>query len=313
MKKRKLIIISGPTATGKTSLGIELAKIHHGEVVNFDSLLFYKEISIGTAKPTIEEMQEIPHHLVSVESISNPLNAADFLNKVIPIINDIFNRGKTPILSGGSGFYLQAVLNGMYDSPTTDDQILKKSDDLYEASGITPFIDILNLNDPISMQQLHPNDHYRIRRAVEHFWSTGEAFSIAKDKMKEKLQQSPPTIYQWDYFHIYLDIEKAKHWEIIEQRAKEMFKNGLIQEVKNLFDLGFSGEEKPLKSIGYKQAIQFINGEFRTIEEAIERTIIATRQLAKSQRTWFAKVEKNSYNRLVDMEKIKNDVLHFIG
>ena len=187
MKQNKIIVISGPTATGKTSTSIKIAKEVDAEIINFDSLVFYKEITIGTAKPTPQEMEGIIHHLVGTQSILEPINAADFMKMAIPLINEIHQRDKVVILVGGSGFYLQAVLNGMYDSITTTPDITEKSDSLYLSEGITPFRKILKDVDQISFERYHENDHYRIRRAVEHYWMSGVPFSEAREKMKEKI------------------------------------------------------------------------------------------------------------------------------
>jgi tRNA dimethylallyltransferase len=311
--KNKIIIISGPTATGKTGLSIEIAKKYGAEVINFDSLLFYKEISIGNAKPSIEEMDGVIHHLVSTHSIGSPLNAADFSRLCVPLINKILESEKIPILVGGSGFYLQTILRGMYDSPSSSIEVTKKSDELYASSGITAFLELLKHNDPKSLESIHVNDHYRIRRAVEHFWSTGLAFSKAREQMKMKEADSPPVIHNWDILHLYLDVPKEEHWEIIQKRSNLIFKSGLINEVEGILQQGFSGQEKPLKSIGYKQAISYIKGETHSQEEAIELTSIATRQLAKAQRTWFSKVKKSTYNPLEEREKIHHDVSKFIS
>ena len=139
----KVIIVSGPTATGKTDVSIQLAKTFGGEIVNFDSLLLYKEINIGTAKPTAKEQRMVPHHMVDVRSISQPMNAADYAREAYPIVERLLKEKKIVYLTGGSGFYLQALLKGMYDSPTTPIAISQKSDKLYEAEGITPFLKIL--------------------------------------------------------------------------------------------------------------------------------------------------------------------------
>ena len=313
--KNKIIIFSGPTAVGKTSISIDVAKILDAEIVNFDSLLFYQELNIGTAKPNIEEMRNIPHHLVGSHSIYNPINAAGFFKEAIPIINKIHAREKVVILVGGSGFYLQTILNGMYESTTTSNEVLKKSDLLYTAESIPPFREILKINDIESFKLYHENDHYRIRRAVEHFWMTGKKFSTSRAEMAISQKKSPATKYNWDIEHNYLDIPKEQHFEIIQARTDEMIHNGLIEETRNLLTQGATGLEKPMQSIGYKETISYLRGEFSDIDAYKERLSINTRRLAKSQRTWFKKLEKVCYNSLTDKNEIiqsyiRNDKYH---
>jgi tRNA dimethylallyltransferase len=311
MINKNLIVISGATATGKTSLSIKVAKEFDAEIVNFDSIYFYNELNIGSAKPTIEEMQGIEHHLINIRSVKDPLNAADFVRQAIPLVNKIQKTGKPVVLVGGSGFYLQALLNGMFESITTSEDVLKKSDQLYSDLGIQAFRDLLKKEDPKSFETLHENDHYRNRRAVEHFWQTGEKFSQQKEKMKELLKDSPVIQNKWNVIHVHLKIPREDHNKIIENRAKIMLENGLLDEAKELIS-NFSSDLKPLQSIGYKEIIGFIKGEFSSLDECLERIVISTRQLAKAQRTWFKKVEKQSFNPLENSEKIipfiKNEI-----
>lgn len=310
----KVIVISGPTASGKTTLSIELATRFGGEIVNFDSLLFYKELNIGTAKPTLSEMGSIPHHMVNIKSISDPINAADFSKMAFPIVESIISQKKNVFLVGGSGFYLQALLKGMYDSPTTSPEILARSEKLYKEQGITPFRQFLLENDTQSYERYHLNDHYRIRRAVEHYWNTGSPLSSAresKESLNSKLIKS--TIHNWELLHIYLDIPKKEHLAIIEERSNKMIEVGLIKEVKDLLFSGFSGFEKPLQSIGYKEALKYISGQYQSLEECKENIIISTRQLAKSQRTWFNRdLLKSKFHPLEEREKIFLQVENFL-
>jgi tRNA dimethylallyltransferase len=310
----KVIIISGPTACGKTALSIELAQKFGGEIVNFDSLLLYKELTLGTAKPTIEERKSIPHHMIDVRSISFPMNAADYAREAFVVVEKILNK-KTPVyLVGGSGFYLQALLKGMFDSPTTPEKIMRQSDDLYSQEGITPFIDILRTHDIDSFKRYHTNDHYRIRRAVEHWWTTGFPLSEArknKDEANNKLEK--PSVHDWNILHLYIDVPKEEHLKIIENRTIKMINDGLIEEVQMLLNQGFSGKEKPLQSIGYKESLQYLQGIIKTIEECKNQIIISTRQLAKSQRTWFKREKsKHQYHPLEERAKIFLQVERFI-
>lgn len=310
----KVIVISGPTASGKTDMAVELATLFGGEVVNFDSLLLYKEITIGTAKPTPEEQKSIPHHMIEVRSISNPMNAADYAREALPIVEKLLNENKLIFLVGGSGFYLQALIKGMYDSPTTPEEITRRSDELYKTEGITPFLEILKNNDPKSFERYHENDHYRIRRAVEHFWTTGSPLSLArseKDEANQKMDQI--SIHGWDILHIHLDLPKEEHLKIIERRTKRMQENGLLDEIKGLLKQGFTGKEKPLQSIGYKESLDYLRGNFATLEECQERIIISTRQLAKSQRTWFKRdPSKITFHPIQEKDLIIESVRAFI-
>ena len=310
----KVVVISGPTATGKTDISIELARKFGGEIVNFDSLVLYQEITIGTAKPNPEEQGEIPHHMVGVASISKPLNAADYAKLALPIITKLLSEKKLVYLVGGSGFYLQALVKGMYDSPTTAKEILERSDKLYNESGIAPFLEILKKEDPASFERYHENDHYRVRRAVEHFWNTGTPLSgerARKDQENEAREES--NIHGWDLLHLHLDMPRDEHFEIIKKRTDRMLATGLVEEVDQLLQQGFSGEEKPLQSIGYKEVLELKSGELATLEACRERINISTRQLAKSQRTWFNRIEgKHTFHPLTDRTLMGQKLVEFL-
>lgn len=310
----KVVIISGPTATGKTDTAIELARAFGGEIVNFDSLLLYKEITIGTAKPTLEERKQVPHHMIDITSIAQPMNASDYMRAAFPVVEKLLKEKKTVYLAGGSGFYLQALLKGMYDSPTTPTDVMKRSELMYTNEGIAPFREILRQNDPGSFERYHENDHYRIRRAVEHWWTNGTPFFEARMKKAEDNKSLPgATVHGWDVYHAYLDLPKEEHLKIIEARTDRMLEKGLVEEVRSLLGKGFTGLEKPLQSIGYKEALDYIFGVYKTEEECRERIVISTRQLAKSQRTWFNRdPSKRTFHPLKDAEKLKAEIGSFL-
>ncbi len=317
--KNNVIIVSGPTASGKTKTSIEIAKLLQSQgiktaIVNFDSLLFYREISIGTAKPTILERAGIDHYMLDIESIKSPMNAADFIKKGESIISELLKNDTTVVLVGGSAFYLRALLKGMYDSSTPTSEVKEKLDNTYKEKGIGPFIEYLKSYDPQSLVNLHENDHYRLMRAVEHHQSTGTKIS---DQKKEMDNQNPydfsEIIHPWNLLHIYLDLPKDQHFEIITARTQSMFDQGLMAEIEELEKSGFSLEEKPLLSIGYKEAIEFKKGVFTSVQQCIERISISTRQLAKGQRTFFNKITpKESFNPVTDQVKIMERVTAFM-
>lgn len=317
----KLIIISGATATGKTKTSIDLAENIINVlkiptvIINFDSLLFYKEISIGSAKPTTLEKKNIEHFMIDIESIKSPINAADFIKRGEDIIKRSMAQNKCVILTGGSAFYLRALLKGMYDSAPPSEKTKEKINYLYQKDGIAPIIDFLKTNDPESLLSLHQNDHYRLIRAALHFETTGTKISHQKNLLDENSPYDfTEIIHPWKILHLYLDLPKELHFEIICKRTEKMFNDGLMEELGNLVQQGFTLEEKPLHSIGYKEAIELRRGLFENRKKCIERIAISTRQLAKSQRTFFKKIiPKHCFNPIDDQDKIFETVEQFLS
>lgn len=292
-----IINIFGPTCSGKTTFSIQLAKFFHlqqvkSEIINFDSLLFYKEPSISTARPSDKEKEGIPHHLMGVVEIDSDFNSSDFVELAKKKIAELHSKGIVPILVGGSGFYLRSLIKGMYETPTTPKEISQKVEQTYKEEGIEPFINILKINDPDSLNQLHPNDHYRLLRAVEYFWVSGKKISDQKNQFDKNSPYdfSTPANKQWNFLNIYLCPNKHKHWQMIKDRINQMHKDGLIDEISQIINKINASSCRPLKSIGPKETIDFLQGKIKTIEELNELIYIHTRQLAKSQKTFFNKI-----------------------
>lgn len=318
---KKTIIVSGPTGCGKTSTSIELGKFLKSKnvesvIVNFDSLCFYKEISIGTAKPSLEEQAKHPHSLIDVASIAEDFNSSHFIQLAEEKISDLHQKGIIPILVGGSAFYLRALIKGMYETEAAPQEVKAKVEKILKENGTQGLIDELNDFDPKAMKSLHPNDEYRITRALEHCLTTGQKWS----EQKRQKDESDPYDLQnkidkdWEMFHIYLNIQKEEHYPLIEKRAKTMVDSGLIEEVQNLLNNGFTGQEKALGSIGYKEVVSWLKENKEDREALAEEIFIHTRQLAKSQRTFFNKIHpKNEYHPLLDQENIKEDLLSFLA
>ena len=299
MKKNKIIIISGPTATGKTEISINLSeylkeKSISSVIVNFDSLLFYNELNIGTAKPSRNERALVKHEMIDIFSAKFHLNASGYCKMAMPIIDNYHNNGFVVILTGGSNFYLRAILKGMYESSETTEAIKESIKEVISQKGFSEINKILKENDPESLVNIHNNDHYRLVRAVEYFMETGKKISDQKksfDHVEAFNFNISPINPSWDILHASIDINKPDHQKIILSRTTKMIEQGLINEVEDLLNNGFTGKEKPLCSIGYKESVQFINNEINSIDDCIERISISTRQLAKSQRTWLKKIE----------------------
>jgi len=323
--QEKFIIISGATASGKTSTSIKVAKYlqeqhsRHAEIINFDSLLFYKELNIGTAKPDMRERDGVKHHLIDVSSIEKPINASDFLALAKPIFESLQKNDIIPILVGGSAFYIRALVKGMINSREnlSTGQKFPQTELLSKLKGDLDSINkYLEDNDPDIFNYFHPNDEYRLTRALEYHLQNDSKYS----EEISRINKNRP--YDFNYncqlngemLHLYLEVEKSTHLEVMKKRVLQMLENGLIDEVENILLQNFNKNLKPLGSIGYKETIKFIeNKPHSIVNELVEEIFISTRQLAKSQKTFFRKIEpKYQISPLTDNHILFNHIDNFI-
>lgn len=280
MKQEKIIIIAGPTATGKTKIAVEVALVVNGEVIGADSMQIYRGLEIGTAAPTKDEMRGVPHHLIGVVEPLENFTAWDWLVSAEKLIAEIAARDKVPIVAGGTGLYIRSLLKGLFDTPFPDPDLrnrLKKCDD------VEGFYARLKEVDPVSANKIHPNDKYRIVRALEVFEQTGKPVSQLRSEWEA------PDRYK--ALKILLDIPRDELYKRINERAEEMVKMGLIEEVKRIKERGCSRESKPMQHFGYRYIWSFLEGEI-PLERALELMKRDTRHYARKQLTWFKK-ERN--------------------
>ncbi|NLK28240.1 MAG: tRNA (adenosine(37)-N6)-dimethylallyltransferase MiaA [Clostridiales bacterium] len=280
MSKNPLIILTGPTSVGKTALSIRLAKAVDGEIISADSMQVYRHMDIGTAKITSEEMQGVPHYLIDAFDPDEEFNVVKFQQYAKKYIKDIHSRGKLPILVGGTGFYIQAVL---YDIDFTENEIdhsyRKELEETAEMYGEEYLHDLLKKIDPASAKAIHPNNRKRVIRALEYYKLTGEKISEHNEQQKQK--ESP---YQFCYF--VLNKDRAQLYEGINQRVDQMLETGLLEEVKKLVQLGYTKDLVSMQGLGYKEVLAYLEGEL-SLQEAIDLLKKETRHYAKRQITWF--------------------------
>lgn len=280
MENRPLIILTGPTAVGKTALSIGLAKALDGEIISADSMQVYRGMNIGTAKITSEEMQGIPHHLIDILSPREEFHVADFQKRCKEAMKAIYARGKCPIIVGGTGFYIQSVLYDIDFSETEADTSFRQSmEELAEKEGAQVLHDRLGEVDAASAQAIHPNNVKRVIRALEYYHQTGERMS--EHNVKQQQKQSP---YRFRYYVLRLPREVL--YERINQRVDTMERQGLTQEVQSLLAQGCRREMVSMQGLGYKEIIDALEGR-DTLEHAYHRIKQETRHFAKRQFTWF--------------------------
>lgn len=275
-ESRRLLIVVGPTASGKSSLALHLADVLASEVVNCDSLQLYKGFDIGTAKPSTAERLALPHHLFDVLEGGAVYSAGDYARLARPILEEISARGKLPVVVGGTGFYLKALLDGLPPLPSRDEGVRMR---LVDREDRRPgsLQKILTRLDPSTAARIHPSDVQKLTRALEIRMLTGTALPPSSEAL-------PLTGY--NILMLGLDPPREHLVQAIGMRTRQMFADGLIDEVRGLLASGFRGDEKPFESLGYKQALAHLRGEM-TLAAAIESTEIETRQYAKRQQTWF--------------------------
>ncbi len=272
------MVIIGPTAVGKTKLSIELAKKFNGEIISGDSMQIYKGMDIGTAKIKKEEMEGITHHLIDIKQPEEPFSVAEFQEMVREKISDITIRGKLPMIVGGTGLYIQSVINDYHFSDAPSDiQFRETLEKRAREEGNERLYQELMEVDPNSAEKIHPNNTRRVIRALEIFHCTGKT-------MKEyQKQQSPDLLY--DVALIGLTMEREQLYERINQRVDQMITEGLIDEVKQLYDQGLR-ECQSIQAIGYKELYEYFDQRI-SLENAIDHLKQNSRRYAKRQMTWF--------------------------
>lgn len=284
-QKKPLVVLTGPTAVGKTGLSIRLAKAVSGEIISADSMQVYRYMDIGSAKIKKEEMAGVPHHLIDILEPSAAFNVVTFQRLCRQAMDSIYANGRIPILTGGTGFYIQAVL---YDIDFTENE----EDDTYrdtlaslaEREGAQYLHDMLKKADPKAAAAIHPNNSKRVIRALEFHRQTG--MFISEHNETERQKESP---YAAAYF--VLNDDRSKLYAQIEKRVDDMLAEGLVEEVRRLKDMGCKRDMVSMQGLGYKEMFAFLDGEC-SLEEAVYRIKRDTRHFAKRQLTWF-KREKN--------------------
>jgi tRNA dimethylallyltransferase len=280
--KMPLVIICGPTATGKSDLALEVAEKFNGEVINADSMQLYRGMDIGTAKLTIAQRREIPHHLLDVLSVKEDASVAQYQSLARAAIDEIQSRGKVAIVVGGTGLYIKSIIDEM-NFPETDPVLRKKLEDEAELLGTAELYSRLRLLDPEAAAAIEPGNTRRIIRALEVIEVTGKPYSANLP--------SDTSIRFPDALHIGLAMERSSLAPRIEARVHRMFDQGLVDEVRELVAQGLLEGTTAQRAIGYAQTIALIDGEISQ-SQAIEETIVATRQYVRRQETWFKRDQR---------------------
>lgn len=282
---KKLVILSGPTAAGKTALSINLAKKINGEIISADSMQVYKGMDIGTAKIKKDEMQEVPHHLIDIIEPSEEWNVSLFKEKTVEAMDGIYSRGHIPVIVGGTGFYIQSVLYDIDFSKEDGDMTLRKELEAYaNEKGVNALHELLREKDPKSAEIIHANNVKRVIRALEYFEKNKKP--ISEHNEMERAKASP---YNAAYF--VLTRNRDRLYEGIDKRVDIMLDEGLLQEVSELQSKGYNRSYVSMQGLGYKEILDYLEGNI-TLQEAVYILKRDTRHFAKRQLTWFRR-EKN--------------------
>lgn len=296
--KQPLIILTGPTAVGKTDLSIKLAGAIDGEIISADSMQVYRHMDIGSAKVTREEMGGIPHYLIDVLEPDQEFNVVSFQSMAKEALNEIYSHGHIPIIAGGTGFYIQALL---YDIDFTendgDSSIRRELEALAVSEGErAPLIlhSMLQKADPKAAADIHPNNIKRVIRAIEYFRQTGERISLHNERAHAK--ESP-----YNFLYYVVTTERDQLYRRIENRVDRMLDQGLVEEVQRLKAMGCHRGQTSMQGLGYKEILDYLNGEC-SLDEAVYRLKRDTRHFAKRQLTWFKRERDVRWIHLPDFQ-----------
>lgn len=308
-EKKTLIILTGPTAVGKTKASIGLAKAIGGEIISADSMQVYRHMDIGSAKITKEEMADVPHYLIDVLEPEEEFHVVRFQQMAKAAMADIYSRGKIPIIVGGTGFYIQALLYDIDFTENEGDSVYReKLEALAKEKGAAYLHGQLAMVDPKSAEEIHANNIKRVIRALEFYHQTGQ--KISEHNERERQKESP---YQFCYF--VLNDRRECLYERIDQRVDQMIRNGLVQEVQMLKERGCTKQMVSMQGLGYKEIFSYLEGDC-SLEEAVYIIKRDTRHFAKRQLTWFKRerdviwVQKDELN--YDDKKLLQSLLESI-
>ena len=296
--KPTVIVICGPTASGKTKLSIELAKEINGEIVSCDSMQIYKDMDIGTAKPTVQEMQGVKHYLIDFVSPDERYSVADYKKDSKKAINEIIKKGKIPIVVGGTGLYIDSLIYEIeYQEIEFDEEYRKLLESRVEKEGLQAIYEEAKKIDEVAIEKISPNDKKRILRILEIYHATG------KNKTEQEIQSRKKEV-EYDY-HVYaLNWDRQILYERINKRVDIMVENGLVQEVEKIYKK-YKKFPTAMQGLGYKEVVEYLEGKC-TKDEMIEKIKMETRRYAKRQMTWFRKNKQTVW--LDGQEKIQNNI-----
>lgn len=299
MEKIPVLVIAGPTASGKTALSIELSKIYDGEVVSADSMQIYKKMDIGTAKPEKEEMCGVVHHMIDIIEPSETFSVADYVKKAHIEIEDIYKRGKLPVVAGGTGLYINSLIDDVdFSDEEKDTGLREELMQIFKDKGVEPLLERLKKCDPVSARRIHPNNIKRIIRAIEFFELTGKPLSCQNNKPEES---------RYNPLILMINPDREYLYQRIDKRVDIMLEKGLIDEVKGLIKLGITKKDMSMQGIGYKEVIDYLRG-FTTKDEMTRIIKRDSRRYAKRQLTWFRR-DKRIINISGDLLK---EAAHYI-
>ena len=272
------IAIVGPTASGKSRIGIALARTFPGEIVGCDAIQIYRQMDIGTAKVSFKEREGIPHHMLDVADPDREFSAGDYQRQARTALGEISGRGRLPIVVGGTGFYLRALIDGLFEGPERSEELRARMRAIIQRKGTNVLHRLLERNDPESAARIMPNDADRIIRACEIYLVSGKNMSWWQSRPRDAL-----TGFRW--LKIGIDIPRELLYQRINLRVERMFDNGLLDETRRLLDV-YPSTCPAFKAIGYRQAAEHLAGNI-TLKQAIESTQMESRRYAKRQLTWF--------------------------
>jgi tRNA dimethylallyltransferase len=290
--KKFLVVIAGPTASGKTALAIDVAKHFNTEIISADSRQFFKELNIGTAKPAPEQLHTVKHHFIDFLSVTEDYDAGKFEEEVLKLLDKLFVTKDIVIMTGGSGLYIEAVCNGFDRLPDGDEDIRKQLSELFKKQGIAALQVQLKMLDPEYFSKVDISNPQRLMRAIEVCWLTGKKYS--------QLRQHGKTKRNFSIIKIGLEVARKILYERINQRVDKMISAGLTDEAKSVFPFRTAN---PLQTVGYKELFEFFDGKI-SFEDAIELIKRNTRRYAKRQLTWFRKDREFTWFNPQDVKKI---------